>query len=72
MEFHEFANIFPMLGDDEAESLRADIQANGLNQPVTIFEGKVLDGRNRWLACLKLGIEPKQREFDGDREAASS
>ena len=59
MDIHEFANIFPMLGDEELKELCADIEKNGLAEPITVYEGKILDGRNRWTACTRLGIEPK-------------
>lgn len=67
LEFHEYANIFPMLSDEELEELSADIKENGLNDPVTLYQGKVLDGRNRTRACEMAGIEPVTTEFeDGD------
>jgi hypothetical protein len=32
MEFHDVANIFPMMGDEEYKALVADIKTNGLHQ----------------------------------------
>jgi site-specific DNA-methyltransferase (adenine-specific) len=46
--------------------LRADIQANGQREPITICDGMILDGRNRYRACVELGIEPRTRQYDGD------
>jgi len=66
MEFHEYANIFPLFGGKELENLRADIEKNGLVEPVVTFEGKVLDGRNRETACSMLGITPNRIEYTGD------
>ncbi len=57
MQFHEAANIFPMMSDEEAIGLLDDIRENGLQKSIETFEGKILDGRNRYLACLKLGEE---------------
>jgi hypothetical protein len=50
-EFHPIADAWPMLKDDEFEKLVEDIRANGLKQDIVIYEGKILDGRNRYLAC---------------------
>jgi len=69
-EFHEFAGIFPFLEADEAERLASDIKANGLREPIWIFEGAILDGRNRYRACRAAGIEPQTRAFHGTREDA--
>ena len=66
MEFHSMANIFPMLGVEELGELADDIMLNGLHQSVELFEGKILDGRNRYLACELVGIEPDYIEYEGD------
>ena len=66
MEFHPLANLFPMLDEQQAEELASDIRANGLRQAITTFDGKILDGRNRYLACVSAGVEPLFEEFAGD------
>jgi ribosomal protein S27AE len=66
LEFHEYANIFPMLDEAELAELCADLKKNGLTEPITMYAGKVLDGRNRAIACQKLGIKPDTIEFIGD------
>jgi hypothetical protein len=66
MEFHPLADLFPMLEAGGADELAADIRANGLRQVIVTFEGKVLDGRNRYRACLAAGVEPRFKEFEGD------
>ena len=63
MEFHEAANIFPLLTGTEYTALREDIRANGLIEPVILYEGKIRDGRNRYTACLDIGIEPAFDEW---------
>lgn len=72
MEWHEAACIFPMLPDDELQQLSQDIASHGQREPIILFEGKVLDGRNRWLACQMAGIEPKTKSFQGSRKDALS
>jgi ParB-like chromosome segregation protein Spo0J len=66
MEFHDVANIFPMMGDEEYRALVADIKANGLHQPIWTYQDKIIDGRNRYKACAEADIEPKFQEWDGN------
>ena len=70
MKFHELANIFPLLSEEELAELRADIEKNGLTDPITLYEGKVLDGRNRATACEMAGITPTTIEYTGDDPVA--
>jgi hypothetical protein len=66
MENHEYANLFPMLPDTELQELANDIKAHGLQVPVTTYQGKILDGRNRWRACEIAGVKPDTAEYTGD------
>lgn len=66
MKFHPFSEIFPIIDDDDFDALVDDIKAHGLHEPVWLYQGKVLDGRNRLMACKAAGVEPKFREFEGD------
>lgn len=50
-EFHEYANIYPLLEGEEFTELKNDITQNGLLDAIILFEGKILDGRNRYRAC---------------------
>src|ERR1700731_2234226 len=56
--WHEAANLFPRLHGADLTALVQDIKANGLQNPIVIFDGKLLDGRNRVLACARAGIKP--------------
>lgn len=66
MEFHEIAQIFPLMSGNEFDQLKTDIAANGLLEAVWTYQGLILDGRNRYLACKDLGIEPRYQEYTGD------
>lgn len=64
LEFHEAANIFPMMGDADLKVLSEDIAANGLHEPIWIDDqSRIVDGRNRYRACVMAGIEPKLRPY---------
>jgi protein gp37 len=66
-EFHPVANIFPLMGEAELAELAEDIRANGQREPVWLHrDGRIVDGRNRWLACRKLGIEAQTRTVERD------
>lgn len=68
---HPLADRFPMLPEDELELLAADIAANGLEHPITVDgDGLILDGRNRYAACHKVGIDPDLTVYEGDDVAA--
>lgn len=68
--YHDLANAFPMMSDEEFAALVDDIDKNGLMHPVVMFEGKILDGRNRYEATQKLGIPHREIKFSGDDPAA--
>lgn len=50
----------------ELSSLAEDIKQNGLQNAITLCEGKILDGRNRFEACRIAGVEPEYETFVGD------
>jgi hypothetical protein len=59
-----------MMSPAELEALTEDIAQNGMRQPIVRYEGKVLDGRNRLLACEKAGVEPTFTDHEGDEASA--
>lgn len=65
-EFHPYASVLPMLGIADANELAADIQAHGLREDIVLFEGKILDGRNRYKACKTVNVEPRFVDLNGD------
>ena len=66
LDFHPAANAFPMMDSARFAELLDDIRQHGLLQPITLQDGMVLDGRNRYKACQELGIEPDTRTYSGD------
>lgn len=72
-EAHPLANLFPLIEGKDFDELVADIKANGLTDPIAIYQGKILDGRNRYRAASAAGFEIEKRnlrffrpEIDGD------
>src|SRR5262249_60772973 len=58
------AELFPLMQGKELEDLAANIQANGLINPIPTHKGVILDGRNRYRACLLAGVRPTCKEVD--------
>jgi ParB-like chromosome segregation protein Spo0J len=67
---HPLSMMFPPMAKDAFRNLCADIADNGLQFAIILFQGMILDGWHRYLACKQLGIEPISKEFQGDLVAA--
>jgi hypothetical protein len=70
MKHHPIADVWPMMDEDKLRELADDIQKNGQLVPVWLYEGKILDGRNRYAACKIAGVEPKTKDYTGDEPTA--
>jgi hypothetical protein len=62
-EFHPLADLFPLMSDEEIDALGEDMLKNAQREPIWLYEGMILDGRNRYKACLLKGIEPRFAEY---------
>lgn len=60
MKRHPLSALFSRvdLKGVDLETLAEDIQDQGQLSPITLFEGMILDGWNRYQACLMAGVEP--------------
>ena len=70
MNNHPIADVWPVMDDVKLTELAEDIKKNGQLVPVWLYEGKILDGRNRWAACKIAGVTPKTQEYTGDEPTA--
>jgi hypothetical protein len=62
---HPVARIFPLLDGKPLQELVDDIRVNGLREPIVLHEDKILDGPNRYRACIEAGIEPRIETYNG-------
>ena len=66
---HPAADLFPMMGQAEVELLGHDIAKNGQRFPIQLWNGTLVDGRNRLAACRSVGISETVEEVDFASEA---
>ncbi len=66
VEDHEIAACWRLMNDKELAALGDSILKGGVRFPIVLFEGKILDGRNRYRACQMVGVEPRFEVFTGD------
>lgn len=70
MRFHPYSEVFPLLLEAELAELAEDIKTYGLREKIWLYDGQILDGRNRYLACQRARVKPTYRTFKGDDAAA--
>ena len=70
-EKHNY-NIFPEMQPEDFQRLLSDIKQNGYDskQPIYLYEGKIVDGWNRYKACNELGVDPVYKQFMGSNSDA--
>lgn len=64
-ELHPLCTLFPRMQGAEFDALVADIRENGQREPIILHDGMILDGGNRYRACLEAGVEPQFTKFGG-------
>jgi len=72
LEAHPYSDLLPEMTRFEYEGLRESIAVDGQQVPAVIYEGKLLDGRNRARACGELGLPLRVQEYHGDAADAMS
>jgi hypothetical protein len=61
--FHPLAETFPLISTEELTVLAEDIRKNGLLEKITLLDGKILDGRNRYLAAKQADVTLSHEHF---------
>lgn len=64
-ELHPLCTLFPRLNAAEFAILRNDIATHGLRSPIVLHDGMILDGGNRYRACVEAEVEPRFETFAG-------
>lgn len=70
LDIHPLALTIPAASEADFERLRADIDERGVNEPIVLFEGKILDGRHRALIAAERTTPINVRDFTGTEEEA--
>jgi ParB-like chromosome segregation protein Spo0J len=66
LELHPYCEFFPMADERLLNDMADSIRRNGLIEPITLYKGKILDGKIRYEACDLAGVEPRYVEYNGD------
>ena len=56
LPFHPYADLFPLIEGEHFAELVADVKANDLHEKIDVWDGAILDGRNRYRAALAAGL----------------
>ena len=68
-KYHKYADVFPLLEGEAFVELCADIEQNGQREPIILYDGAILDGRNRYRACVELNIPPQYEHSSATNDA---
>jgi hypothetical protein len=71
---HDLANLMPMIEGKKFEELIESVR-KGLQYKIVLFEGRILDGRNRWRALKTIGHVFTAADFEifeGTRDEAET
>lgn len=59
-EYSELSTVFPSFhGEEEFTQLVESIKTEGLLEPIVVWQGKIVDGRHRHLACKEARVKPE-------------
>jgi hypothetical protein len=66
-EYSELSTVFPSFhGEEEFTQLVESIKTEGLLEPIVIWQGKIVDGRHRHLACKEARVQPEYTHLPDD------
>ena len=60
MLIHPLALVFPPMSAPEYEDLKDSLRRHGfIGEKIVTLDGKILDGKERYRACLETAVEPQ-------------
>ena len=62
---HPLSAAFPAMPESEINDLAESIKKKGLKHPIALYQGMVLDGWHRYLACEIAGVSPRFYDYNG-------
>jgi len=68
---HPFGAVWQQFDDATFRELVDNIDRRGLDKDITRYQGMVLEGWHRYLACLATKVAPQFVDFEGDDLAAA-
>lgn len=66
-KFHEYSELLPLMNSKEIKELGRSLRKHGQQDDIVLYEGKILDGRNTYLACHEEDITPRFRNYDKEK-----
>jgi hypothetical protein len=69
-ESHPLSMWFPLMEGEEFENFADDVVRTGQKETVKLYEGKIMDGRNRYRACKARGIPCRFENWNGEGDPA--
>jgi ParB-like chromosome segregation protein Spo0J len=68
---HPLSSAFPSMSQEAFKELVDDIDLNGVRERIVVYQGKILDGWHRYMACKELNVsKPPLQEFEGEDPVA--
>jgi len=65
LSFHPLAEVFPIIEGRLFQELVDDVLEHGVQVPIWLLDGQILDGRNRFLAARAANVDCKARNYEG-------
>lgn len=69
-EQHDLGKIMPRMELEQFKTFTVDIVKNGLQSPIILYEGKILDGWNRYNVCVSSSVEARYETYTGTSPAS--